>query len=133
VGSVGVVWLRRDLRLADNPALAAAVAACDEVVPLFVWDPRLAGVSGPSRLAFIAGCLEDLQRDLDGRLVVRVHQPATDGRANLAVVEAVAAALGVATGAVRISSGHASRRKVIEVDGDEAALTSRWAELLGDG
>lgn len=69
----------------------------------------------------------------DGRLIVRVHQPATDGRANVAVVEAVAAAIGVATGAVRISSGQASRRKVVEVDGDEAALASRWAELLGDG
>ena len=37
-----VVWLRRDLRLADNPALAAA-AARGPVVPVFVLDPRLLG------------------------------------------------------------------------------------------
>ena len=34
-----VVWLRRDLRLADHPALSAA-AADGAVVPLFVLDPR---------------------------------------------------------------------------------------------
>lgn len=31
----GVVWLRRDLRLQDQPALTAACAECDEVIPLF--------------------------------------------------------------------------------------------------
>ncbi len=58
-------------------------------------------------------------------LVVRVRQPATDGRANRGVVEAVAAALGVAKGDVRISAGASSRRKVIEVDGDESLWPSR--------
>jgi deoxyribodipyrimidine photo-lyase len=33
-----IVWLRNDLRLADNPALAAAVERADYVVPLFVLD-----------------------------------------------------------------------------------------------
>ena len=35
-----LVWLRRDLRLADNPALDAAVAAGDAVVPLFIFAPQ---------------------------------------------------------------------------------------------
>ncbi len=34
-----LVWFRRDLRLADNPALAAAVAAGGAVVPVFVHAP----------------------------------------------------------------------------------------------
>ena len=34
-----VVWLRHDLRLEDNPALAAA-AARGPVVPVFVWAPE---------------------------------------------------------------------------------------------
>ncbi len=34
-----VVWLRRDLRLADNPALAAA-ADRGAVVPVYVWAPE---------------------------------------------------------------------------------------------
>ena len=34
------MWFRRDLRLADNPALLAAGADGAEVVPVFVVDPR---------------------------------------------------------------------------------------------
>jgi len=33
-----IVWFRRDLRLADNPALAAAAAAGAPVIPLYVLD-----------------------------------------------------------------------------------------------
>ncbi|NBB83773.1 MAG: deoxyribodipyrimidine photo-lyase, partial [Alphaproteobacteria bacterium] len=33
-----ILWLRRDLRLADNPALHAAAMAGGPVVPLFVLD-----------------------------------------------------------------------------------------------
>ncbi len=69
----------------------------------------------------------------DGALVVRVREPATDGRANRAVVEAVAAALGVGRGAVRITGGHSSRRKVVEVDGDESSLAAAWEALLAAG
>lgn len=32
----GIVWFRQDLRLADNPALTAAVNECDTVIPLFI-------------------------------------------------------------------------------------------------
>lgn len=35
---VTLVWFRRDLRLADNPALAAAVAAGGGLVPVFILD-----------------------------------------------------------------------------------------------
>lgn len=34
-----LVWFRRDLRLADNAALAAALAAGHAIVPVYVWDP----------------------------------------------------------------------------------------------
>ena len=38
------MWFRRDLRLDDSPALAAAAAAGDGgVVPLFVVDPKVVG------------------------------------------------------------------------------------------
>jgi deoxyribodipyrimidine photo-lyase len=37
---VAVVWFRRDLRLADHPALSYALAQAERVVPLFVWDWR---------------------------------------------------------------------------------------------
>ncbi|MET0292492.1 MAG: deoxyribodipyrimidine photo-lyase [Steroidobacteraceae bacterium] len=34
-----IVWFRRDLRLADHPALTAAVANGARIVPVFVWNP----------------------------------------------------------------------------------------------
>ena len=67
----------------------------------------------------------------DGVLVVRVREPATDGRANRAVIVALAAALGVPRGTVRIAGGAASRRKLVDVDGDEPALVMAWERLVG--
>ena len=34
-----MVWFRRDLRLADNPALLHALAECENVVPVYVHEP----------------------------------------------------------------------------------------------
>jgi deoxyribodipyrimidine photo-lyase len=83
-----IVWFRRDLRLTDHPALAAAIGRQGPVVPLFVLDPRLlAGRwSSPSRNWFLLESLRHLDADLrqaGSRLVVRVGDPA-------AVVPAVA-------------------------------------------
>ena len=36
--SLGLVWLRRDLRLQDNPALATALAQCEQVHCAFIFD-----------------------------------------------------------------------------------------------
>jgi len=63
--------------------------------------------------------------------MVAVREPATDGRANRAVTDALAAALGVARGDVRIASGGASRRKIVEVDGDDSVLAGTWERLTG--
>ncbi|HEY4927533.1 MAG TPA: DUF167 domain-containing protein [Acidimicrobiales bacterium] len=68
----------------------------------------------------------------DGLLVVRVREPAADGRANRGVVEAVAGALDLSAGSVRIIGGRSSRRKVLEVDGEEAVLAAAWGRLLDD-
>lgn len=61
-----VMWFRRDLRLADNPALLAA-AAGGEVLPLFVLDPALWGPAGPSRRAYLAASLRSLDASLRQR------------------------------------------------------------------
>ena len=70
-----VTWFRRDLRLGDHPALCAA-ATDDEVVGLFVVDPRLWDAAGPSRRAWVAASVRALQEATDGALVVRVGDPA---------------------------------------------------------
>jgi len=75
-----VLWFRRDLRLADHPALLAAVeqarAGDDEVVALFVVDPVLWRGPGAPRRAYLARSLAALDDQLDGRLVVRHGDPA---------------------------------------------------------
>ena len=35
-----IVWFRLDLRLADNPALTAAVSRAGAIVPVFIWGPE---------------------------------------------------------------------------------------------
>ena len=67
-------WFRRDLRLADNPALLAARDVGD-VLPLFVVDPALWETAGDPRKHFLAGCLADLHEATDGRLVIRHGRP----------------------------------------------------------
>ena len=73
-----VLWLRRDLRTGDHPALLAACAAAGDagVLALFVLDPALWSGAGPVRRAWLAASLRALDESLDGRLVVRVGDPA---------------------------------------------------------
>ncbi|MFN8109966.1 MAG: deoxyribodipyrimidine photo-lyase [Thermoleophilia bacterium] len=87
-----VMWFRRDLRLADNPALRAAVAE-GPVMCLWVADPGILGRRhhrAPVRLRFLRAGLEALDADLrerGSRLVVRHGDPE-------AVVPRVAAEVG---------------------------------------
>jgi deoxyribodipyrimidine photo-lyase len=77
---VTLLWLTRDLRIRDHPALAAAVAEGDGVVPVFCFDDRLLKgrhASGP-RTQFLLECLADLRRSLRERgsdLVIRREGP----------------------------------------------------------
>ena len=69
-----LVWLRRDLRLRDHPALAEA-ARHDDVVLLFVLDPRLWERAGGARRAWLAATLRALDERTGGRLEVRTGEP----------------------------------------------------------
>lgn len=63
-------------------------------------------------------------------LVVAVTAPAVDGRANQAVLRALADAFAVRPGDVRLAAGHASRSKRVWIAGDAVALGARLVELL---
>lgn len=63
-------------------------------------------------------------------LLVRVGARAVDGAANEAVVSALAKALGVKRGQVRIVSGQRARAKGIEVSDPPPMLSRLWADLL---
>jgi deoxyribodipyrimidine photo-lyase len=45
--STALVWLRRDLRLADHPALAAACAGHERVLPVYIHAPLEEGLWAP--------------------------------------------------------------------------------------
>ncbi len=45
--STAIVWFRRDLRLADQPALSAACAAHDRVLPVYIHAPHEEGAWAP--------------------------------------------------------------------------------------
>ena len=62
-----------------------------------------------------------------GALVVRVSEPAADGRATDAVAVALARAFGVRRSAVELVSGPTSRQKRFQVDG---ATEERLIALL---
>ena len=80
-------------------------------------------VPGASRNG-IAGWLGDT-------LKVRVTAPAEQGKANAAVEALLAEALGVAKDRVRIASGAASPRKVVEIAGlSEDEVRSRLEQAL---
>jgi uncharacterized protein len=53
----------------------------------------------------------------DGIIKIRIAAPAVENAANEALIDFVAAALGVSKRSVRIVSGRTSRRKVLEIDG----------------
>ena len=63
-GPVTIWWARRDLRLADNPALLAAVEEGAAVLPLFVLDPVLLRSAGLGRRAWLLAALHALDADL---------------------------------------------------------------------
>ena len=70
--STTLLWLRRDLRLQDLPALLAAHEQADggAVLPVFVLDANLLKGS-PVRATGLLRALESAQRTYDGAIVLR--------------------------------------------------------------
>ena len=77
-GTSGLVWFRRDLRLDDNPAWAAATSEHANVTALFVVDPSLFDRASSRRVARLLGDVQALDtalQDCGGRLLVRIGDP----------------------------------------------------------
>jgi deoxyribodipyrimidine photo-lyase len=75
-----IVLFTRDLRLHDNPALAAACGQARRVVPAFVVDPTLTAVS-PNRAQFLRDSLAGLRQSLRERgadLIIRDGDPVAE-------------------------------------------------------
>jgi len=123
--STAVMLFTRDLRVHDNPALRAACAGAERLVPLFVFDPRVR--TSPGRQRFLIESLEDLRASLrmrGGDLVVRRGDP---------VGETIAVARSVEATSIMLSadvSGYAVRRQRRLA---EAAAAHRLRVELHDG
>jgi deoxyribodipyrimidine photo-lyase len=73
-----VLWLRRDLRRRDLPALVAAADATeDDAHVLFVIDPALWDRCGAVRRGWLAATVRAAAESYDGRLTVRLGDPVT--------------------------------------------------------
>jgi deoxyribodipyrimidine photo-lyase len=115
-----VMWFRRDLRTADNPALLAALAD-GPALPLFVLDPALWGPSGLPRRSYLADSL----RALRGEVPVSV----VEGDPVRRVVQA-AQEVGAATVHVAADYGPYGHQRDLDV---EAALKDAGIELVRTG
>jgi deoxyribodipyrimidine photo-lyase len=98
-----LVLFNRDLRVHDNPALAAAARA-ERTVPLFVLDERLLGsrFAAPNRVAFLHESLRDLDqalRRVGSRLYLRRGDP---------VAEALTVARECGAEAIHVSADHSA-------------------------
>jgi deoxyribodipyrimidine photo-lyase len=74
--SPAICWLRLDLRLADNPALHAAIQRGGAVVPAFIWAPEQEGDWPPGAasrwwLHQSLSALDESLRELGSRLIIR--------------------------------------------------------------
>lgn len=71
-----IIWFRHDLRLADNPALRAAVEQGGPVVPVYTWSPEDEGEWPPGAasrwwLHHALAALDADLRKLGSRLIIR--------------------------------------------------------------
>ncbi len=78
--TTALLWYRRDLRLADHPALTRAPRDFDRVVPVFVLDEALrrGRFASAPREPSMLGCLRALDAGLTERgsgLVIRDGRP----------------------------------------------------------
>ena len=119
-----LLWFRRDLRLADNPALLAAIeAGAGAVAGVFVVDDRLWAPAGPNRRAFLSDALRSLDESMGGRLIVRHGEPAE-------VLAALAGEVGAGTVHVAADFGPYGRERDEAV---ERALAAAGVELVRTG
>lgn len=71
-----ILWFRKDLRLADNSALAAAIESGAPIIPVFIWSPDEAGDWAPGAASkwFLQQALESLSEEWGvrgGKLILR--------------------------------------------------------------
>ncbi len=62
--NVTIWWIRRDIRLQQNPALQEAIANSSSILPLYIFDPILLAKKAEGRLSFLFDALSHLDLEL---------------------------------------------------------------------
>ena len=67
---LGIHWFRQDLRLANNPALEALAKDVDEIIPIYIIDPkqRMGSVSK----WWLEQSLKSLSNDIEKKKMVNL-------------------------------------------------------------
>ena len=92
--------MARDVKKSPAGAVTATAAGCQLAIKAIPNAPR----------SEVVGWLGDA-------LKVKVHAPPVEGRANEALCEVLAEALGLPKRAVSVARGDTSTRKVVRIDG----------------
>ena len=118
-----VLWLRRDLRRRDHPALLAALqgARGGDLVVVFVVDPRLWDGGGAARRAWLAATLGATDEAFGGALTLLHGDPRW-------VVPALARSLGASSVHVSRETTPAGRRRDEVVASRLRAAGVDWVE-----
>jgi len=121
--------------------LAALTGACqrshdgDHVTALSCYRRTATGVSLSIRAtpkARRAG-IEGLRDGADGPLLaIAVNAPPEDGKANAAVIDVLAKALGLPKSAITLAQGAKSRQKTLHITGSADVLAAALDALIGD-
>ena len=120
-----VVWFRNDLRLHDHEALSKALKRSPQVLPVYVFDPRMFKKlplgfhkTNARRAQFLIESVADLRaslRQLGSELIVRVGKP-----------EEEVAALAEQVGAKAVYTSEEVAHEEVAVDGRlETRLSAR--------
>ena len=78
---MNIWWIRRDLRLGDNPALSSALQSADTVLPVFILDDHLLDKPAENRQAFLfdgLSAMESNLRKLGSGLIIRRGDPSVE-------------------------------------------------------
>ena len=68
LAKTSIIWFRRDLRISDNPALNAAIASAENIIPLFILDKSQIDDAGEKLLAYMVQSLRALDESLANKL-----------------------------------------------------------------
>ena len=117
-----ILWLRRDLRRADHPALLAARDAAEgDLVVAFVLDPALWFGAGPVRRAWLAATLEATNVEFDDALTLLWGDPHV-------VIPSLAERVGATSVHVTRETTPFGRRRDAQVSSSLAAQGIDWVE-----